>query len=148
MFLRKTKNPAGQTYYHIVESYRIGKKVRQRTLLSLGKASEGHLDKILQSAIKQKQLLTITQIARELSVEKTFILGPLLILERLFEDLGLNKVIERIKSSHSRLGFDLKKVLFTLVVSRFIHPSSKLEVFPDFDPTLSVRKKNPFIFFL
>lgn len=129
MFLRKTKNPAGQTYYHIVESFRVGKKVRQRTLLSLGKAEEGHLDNILQSAIKQKQLLTISQIARELSIEKTFILGPLLILERLFEDLGLNKVIEKIKSSHPRLGFDLKKVLFTLVVSRFVEPSSKLKVF-------------------
>ncbi len=129
MFIRKIKNPTGQTYYHIVESYREGKKVRQRTLLSLGRIEDGNLEALVQSAGRHLDILTASQLAKELSTEKTFILGPLLILEKLFEDLGINKVIERIKDSHSRLSFDLKKIIFTLVVNRFISPGSKLKVF-------------------
>ncbi len=129
MFIRKIKNPTGQTYYHIVESYREGKKVRQRTLLSLGRIEDGNLEALVQSAGRHLDILTASQLAKELSTEKTFILGPLLILEKLFEDLGINKVIEHIKDSHPRLSFDLKKIIFTLVVSRFVHPSSKLKVF-------------------
>ena len=37
MYIKITKNQAGQAYYHLVESYRDSGKVRQRTLLSLGK---------------------------------------------------------------------------------------------------------------
>ena len=37
MYIKITKNQAGQAYYHLVESYRDGGKVRQRTLLSLAK---------------------------------------------------------------------------------------------------------------
>ena len=129
MFIRKVKNPTGQAYYHIVESYREGKRVRQRTLLSLGRIEDGNLEALVQSAGRHLDILTASQLAKELSTEETFILGPLLILDRLFEDLGINKVIEDIRGSHPRLSFDLKKIIFTLVASRFIHPSSKLKVF-------------------
>ena len=47
----------------------------------------------------------------------------------MFEDLGINDVIEEIKDSHPRLTIDLKKTIFTLVASRFVQPSSKLKVF-------------------
>ena len=129
MYIQTTKNSKGQGYYHLVESYRENGKVKKRMLMSLGKAGEDKIESLVQAVSRHRKLLTVTQLAKQLSVEKTFILGPLLILERLFEDLGINKVMERIKDSHPRLSFDLKKILFTLVVSRFVDPSSKLKVF-------------------
>lgn len=39
----------GQAYYHLVESYRKDGKVKQRTLLSLGRAEEGRLEKLAES---------------------------------------------------------------------------------------------------
>ena len=128
MFIRKVKNPQGHTYHHIVESYRVGKKVRQRTLLSLGRAEEGNLNAIVQSASRYLDILTVSQLAKEISIEKTFILGPLLILDKLFERLGINDVIKQMSARHERLGLDLKKIIFTLVSSRFIFPGSKLKV--------------------
>ena len=129
MFIRKIKNSRGKTYYHLVESYREGKKVRQRTLLPLGKAGDGNLEKLLKATSRYQDALTVSELAKEISVDQTYILGPLLVLEKLFEDLGINEIIEKISESHPKLKIDLKKVVFTTVASRFIQPGSKLKVF-------------------
>ena len=47
MPIKRTKNPASQEYYHLVESYRDKDgKSRHRTLLSLGQAEEVNLEKL------------------------------------------------------------------------------------------------------
>ena len=40
MYIRITKNAKGQAYYHPVESYSHKGKVKQRTLMSFGKADD------------------------------------------------------------------------------------------------------------
>jgi hypothetical protein len=40
MFIKITKNAKGQAYYHLVKVYRHNGKVKQRTLMSLGKKRE------------------------------------------------------------------------------------------------------------
>ena len=102
MFIRKIKNSSGQTYYHLVESYREGRKVRQRTLMSLGKAGDGNLDKLLKATSRYQDAATIADLAKEISVDQTYILGPLLVLKRLFEDLGVNKTLDRILGRSSQ----------------------------------------------
>ena len=52
MYIRKIKNKTGTTYYHLVESYRESKKVRQRTLLSLGKTGDGTLASLLKATAR------------------------------------------------------------------------------------------------
>ena len=66
MFIKRTKNSRGQTYYHIAESYRREGKSRHRILMSLGQSKDAQLDFV--------------------------------------------------------------KIIFTLVVSRFVEPCSKLKV--------------------
>ncbi len=115
-----------------MESYREKGKSKKRMLMSLGKAGEGGEDKInslAQAVSRHRELLTVSQLAKELYIEETFILGPLLILQKLFDQLGINKTLKDIKDSHEKVQFDLCKVIFTLVASRFIAPSSKLKVF-------------------
>ena len=129
MHIQVTKNSKGQRYYHLVESYWQDGKSKKRMLMSLGKAGEDKLDKLAKAISRHREFLTVAQMAEEFSVDKTFILGPLLILEKLFEQLGVNRAIEEIKSSHEKLTFDLRKIIFTIVASRFILPSSKLKVF-------------------
>ena len=90
MYIRKIKNKKGTTYYHLVESYREGGKVRQRTLLSLGKTGDGTLDKLLKATARHQDAVSVAELAKDISVDKTFILGPLLVLEKLFEELGIN----------------------------------------------------------
>ena len=129
MYIRKIKSNTGTTYYHLVESYREGKKVRQRTLLSLGKTGDGTLDKLLKATARYQDAVSIAELAKSISVDKTFILGPLLILEKLFEELGINHAIEKIVKLHPKLKIDIRKVIFTIVAGRFVCPGSKLKIY-------------------
>jgi len=122
VYVKVTKNSAGQTYYHLVESYWEKGKSRQRTLLSLGRAGEDRMEEVAAAISKHKDVFTILELAKSLSIEETFILGPLLVLERLFERSGINAVLSDLADRHPKLGFDLKKMAFTMIASRFVNP--------------------------
>lgn len=129
MFIKTTINSAGQTYYHLVESYRLDGKVKHRTLLSLGKAGEDRMDELIAALSKHKEILTLLELAKCVDVKDTYILGPLLVLERLFEKSGINHILESITARHPKLEFDLRGLVFTLAAARFVRPGSKLKVF-------------------
>ena len=129
MYVKVTRNSAGQTYYHLVESYWEKGKSRQRTLLSLGRAGEDRMEEVAAAIGKHKDVFTILELAKSLSIEETFILGPLLVLERLFERSGINAVLSDVADRRPKLGFDLKKLVFTMIASRFVKPGSKLKVY-------------------
>ena len=129
VFIKTTKNSAGQTYYHLVESYRSNGKVKHRTLLSLGKAGEDRLDELVAAISKHKEIFTVLELAKSVSIKDTFILGPLLVLERLFEKHGINRVLNSITNKHPKLEFDFRGLAFTLAAARFVRPGSKLKVF-------------------
>jgi hypothetical protein len=129
MFIKTTRNATGQTYYHLVESYWENGQSHQRTLLSLGRAGEDRIDDLLAAVAKHRDVLTAQQLAKEVGVESTFILGPLLVLERLFETSGIDKVLATIADGHPKLGFDLRQAVFTMAAARFVRPGSKLKIF-------------------
>jgi transposase len=129
MYVKVTKNSAGQTYYHLVESYWEKGKSRQRTLLSLGRAGEDRMEEVAAAISKHRDVFTILELAKLMSIEETFILGPLLVLERLFERSGIDTILSAVAAQHPKLGFDLKKLAFTMIASRFIKPGSKLKVY-------------------
>lgn len=129
MYIKTTTNKNGQSYYHLVESYRDGGKVRQRTLLSLGKVGEDRLEDIASAVCRHKDLISSLEAAKSLSIEDTYVLGPLIIFQHLFRFFGIGKLLDRIVRKHPRLGFDLSRIVFTLVVCRFLRPCSKLKVF-------------------
>ena len=129
MYIRTTTNTAGQKYFHLVESYREGGKVRQRILMSLGRAGEDRMDEVISAIGKHKDVLTLIDLAKNISIADTFILGPLLVLQRLFEQSGIDRVLTKIAGKHSKLGFDFKKLIFTMMAARFVKPGSKLKIF-------------------
>lgn len=104
-------------------------RVRQRTLLSLGKVGEDRLDELITAIARHKEILGVMDIARSLSISDTTILGPLLILQQVFAQFGVDAVLSDIVRRHPKLAFDFQRIVFTLVVCRFIRPGSKLRVF-------------------
>lgn len=128
MFIRKITNPYGTEYYHLVESYREKGRVKQRTILPLGKKGGKSLDGLLTAVKRFANLLTVEDAIKEFKPEKSYILGPLLLLEKLFNKLHINQVLRDIKGGR-KIEFNLKKIIFTLILSRFVSPCSKLEVF-------------------
>jgi Transposase DDE domain len=129
MFIKITKNKKGQSYYHLVESYRDQGKVRQRTLLSLGKVGEDGLDKLIAAIGKHKEVLTAIEAAKLVDIEDTYTLGPLLALQHIFNLFGIDQILQRIAAQHPQLGFDFCQAIFTMIVCRFLRPSSKLKIF-------------------
>lgn len=141
MFIKVTKNRAGQAYYHLVESYRDSGKVCQRTLLSLGRVENGGLENLSAAIAKHSDRLDAINLAKEVDVAQTYILGPLLVLERLFERTGVQQSLKQsVLASHPKLEFDFLNAVFTLVAARFVRPCSKLAVFEELvqklDPNL------------
>jgi transposase len=129
MYIKTTKNAAGQEYYHLVESYWENGKSRQRTLMSLGKVGEDKMDEVITAISKHKDVFTTLELAKSISVDKTYILGPLLVLQRLFEKSGIDDVLEIVSKQHPKLGFDLRSLVFSMAAARFVKPGSKLKVY-------------------
>ena len=129
MYIRKTKNAKGQSYYHLVESYRAEGKVKQRILMSLGRVEDNRINEVTQAIKKFTDHVYAIDAAKEIDVKQAYILGPLLILESVMEGWGINKIIEKIAAKHSRLEYNFCKIIFTLIVSRFIQPVSKLSLY-------------------
>lgn len=129
MFIKITKNKRGCPYYHLVESYRDQGKVRQRTLLSLGKVGEDGLDKLIAAISKHKDVLTATEAIKSVDIEDTYVLGPLLAVQHVFCLFKIDRILREIAKTHSQLEFDLGQAVFTMIVCRFLRPSSKLKIF-------------------
>jgi len=129
MYIRVTKNQRGHAYYHLVESYRQEGKVKQRVLLSLGRVEENKLEELAEAINKHLETANIFNLAKEIDIEKTYILGPLLVLERMMVQLGITEVLKKLSRDHKKLQFDFEKVVFTQVCSRFIKPVSKLALY-------------------
>src|SRR5580658_1035807 len=130
MFIKITKNAKGIGYYHLVESFRDNGKVKQRTLLSLGRVEDGKLEALGELISKHVETSQIFDLAKSIDIKDTYILGPLLVLQRLMDSLGINNILRTIRHiNHKRLKFDFCKVVFTQVCSRFIKPVSKLALY-------------------
>jgi transposase len=129
VYIKVTTNSAGQQYYHLVESYWENGKSRQRTLMALGRAGEDRMDEVIAAIGKHKEVLTILDLAENISVDETYILGPLLVLQRFFENTGIEQILKEISDKHPQLEFDLRNSVFTMLAARFIKPGSKLKVY-------------------
>lgn len=103
--------------------------MKQRTLLALGRAGEDRMEEVVAAIAKHKEIFTILELAKHISVEDTHILGPLLILQRMFETSGIDGVLKSAAKKHPKLGFDLRGLVFTMVAARFVRAGSKLKVY-------------------
>jgi hypothetical protein len=129
MYIRVTKNNKGQSYYHLVESYREEGKVKQKVLLSLGKVEDNRLEELIAAISKHKDVLTALEAAKSLEIEDTYILGPLLVLQHIFKRFGIEKLLSEIALHHPQLQFNFARIIFTMIVCRFLKPGSKLKIF-------------------
>lgn len=129
MFIKTTRNKNGTAYYHLVESYRQDGKVKQRTLMSLGRVEDGKLDQLAEAISKHSEKLSVFNLAKDVDVKDTYILGPLLVLRPMMDELGVSESLSVLQGKHQKLQFDFEKVVFSQVCSRFLKPVSKLSLY-------------------
>lgn len=110
-------------YPYVVEGRRVGGRVRQRIVSSLGRADvlASHLDKVpaLLRPYTRARLLQ----PHKLSAEQGLTYGPVLVARRLWDQLGTDEIIRR--PCPSRPGLDVAETAFVLTAHRLLHPGSE-----------------------
>ncbi len=128
MFVR-IKKTRGYTYLQIVESKREGKRIKQRVLTTLGQmdplTSSGKLDDLARSLLKFTKAVQVIDAHREgkLRALRTVSVGPALVFERLWHELGIDEVIAEALSG-TRFRFSVERAIFLTVLHRLFDPGS------------------------
>ena len=129
------KNGTQKTYLYLVEARRFKdpnnpkkSKVRQVTIASLGEQEkfQDKIPQVLQHLIKySKEKLELLDLAQDLNPDEALEFGPKIIFERIWSDLGLGKIINKLqrKTKHQ---FNLEQALFSSVLNRIVEPKSEL----------------------
>jgi len=129
MFVR-VKRSGHYEYLQIVHNQRTATgEVKQHVIATLGRLDllrqTGQLDALLASCARFAQhsaLLTAQRHGKVAAVAKVRI-GPSLVFQRLWEDLGLPQVLARLLEQR-KFGFDVERAIFLTVLHRLFAPGS------------------------
>jgi hypothetical protein len=128
MFVRSKKSGAYE-YLQIVYNERIDGRVKQRVIATLGRLDvlqkTGQLDALLASCSRFAEhtaVLTAHRQGRISTAEKVRI-GPVLVFERLWKELGLPKVLRRLLAER-KFEFDVERAVFLTVLHRLFASGS------------------------
>ncbi len=120
MFFRQ--KPSGPyRYIQIVENHREGGKVRQRTLMTVGRLdvlqASGQMDALIRSGMRFCEKLAVIDAAESGAGGTTFRIGPDLVFGRLWEQLGIQGELRTLLKSR-RFGFDVERAVYLTVLHR------------------------------
>jgi hypothetical protein len=119
MFFR-TKKAGPRTYLQIVENHRIGGKIQQRVIATLGRLEElqssGQLDALLCSGARfaEAVMLLGAQQNGQLPAVSTRRIGAALIFERLWRETGCQVAIASLLGVVSKLYLQVRSDLIAL----------------------------------
>jgi len=132
MFVRvKTLRANHRTYQylHIVENRWENGKVRQRIVGSLGRLDQllasGDLRQVIEGLVAQCPQVRLLEAQRQdvLAAESDRVWGPVLIFERLWQELGLEELLHQLARG-GRFDFAVERCAFALVLQRLLAPGS------------------------
>ena len=120
MFARVKKSGRYQ-YLQIVENRREGRKVVQRVISTIGRLdrlhAKGDVETLVRSLAKySEKVLLVLSGKSDPSVQSKKI-GPSLIFERLWKELGIKKVIKRLLGER-KFEFDVERAIFLTALHR------------------------------
>jgi hypothetical protein len=129
MFVR-IKRSGNYEYLQIVHNQRTAAgEVKQHVIATLGRLDllrqTGQLDALLASCARFAEhtaLLTAHRCGKVAAVAR-FRIGPSLVFQRLWEDLGLPKLLARLLAER-KFGFNVERAIFLTVLHRLFAPGS------------------------
>ena len=135
MFIRRIKRANGQVSIVLVEGYRENGKVKQRTIKYLGTESElikndpdavnKLINKYKKTQSSKDAFVSLTiNLAEKISDKNTVRNYGYFYLDKMFSELGLDKLCEEIQSS-TKIEYSLKDCLKLICFMRALKPSSK-----------------------
>lgn len=128
MFIR-VKRSGRREYLQVAETYREDGHVRQHVIATLGRLDElqasGNIDGIVRSRARFADKVRIVEGHRSgrLRGGKVVKIGPALVAERLWRELGIDRVIEA-EVRDRRFGFSVERAIFLTVLHRLFAQGS------------------------
>lgn len=128
MFFRQ-KKVGPYCYLQIVENNRQNGKVRQRTLLTLGRLDSlkesGHVDSLMRSGLKFCEKMAVMDLASHHTEEGVAIerIGADLVFGRLWKELGIGQEIKQALRDR-RYEFDVERAIYLTVLHRLFATGS------------------------
>jgi hypothetical protein len=134
MFVRvKTLQANGRTYQylHLVENRWENGKTRQHIIGSLGRLDEllanGDLERVITQLVEHCPTVRLLQAKADgaLQVHSDKLWGPVLVFNRLWEELGLRDLLAQF-ASRKRFDFNFERMVFAQALQRLLEPGSDL----------------------
>ena len=128
MFVR-VKRSGQYEYLQVVHNERLDGKVQQRVIATLGRLDllrgTGQLDALLASCARFAEHSAVLSAQRQgqVAAAAKVRIGPPLVFERLWEQLGLPRVLRRLLAGR-KFGFDVQRAIFLTVLHRLFAPGS------------------------
>jgi len=128
MFVR-SKTTEGRTYLQVVESYWQDGRPRQRVIATLGRLDKltegGQVDGILRSLGRFADKVRVCEEYREGNLEAKQVLkiGPDLICARLWRELQIGKILEKLLSGR-KFEFPVERAVYLATLARLFFPGS------------------------
>ena len=128
MFVRAKKSGAYQ-YLQLVHNQRVDGKVRQQVVATLGRLDilqeSGQIDALTASCGRFARHTAVLDAHRQgrTKVVRTIKIGPPLVFERLWNELGFPKILRELLSNR-RFEFAVERVVFLTVLHRLFDPGS------------------------
>ena len=122
MFVR-LKKTGKYKYLQIVQTYREGKKVKQRVISTLGRLEElqekGDIETIISSLSKYSKEVIMCLSGKGDTSGESFVIGPVLIFERLWRESGLYGLINLLLEGR-KYEFNVERAIFVTVLHRLL----------------------------
>ena len=122
MFARIKKSGKNE-YLQLVENRRVGKKITQRVVATIGRMDwlreGGNIETIIHSLSRfsEKALLVLSVRGNADVRAAAKKIGPAIIFERLWQELGIAKIIRRLLKGR-KFEFDVERAIFLTVLHR------------------------------
>lgn len=148
MFIRikKVKDSSGKIheYKQLVESYRVGKKIKQQVVMTIGKRDESttRVETIIQTLVKKNPTLELVrrfdQRSSDLKIHENRIYGSYTVFRHIWKMIGLDEAMKKIAGKKEQF----EEMVFVMVLSRLHEPSSDRKMLKIFEPSIYHQLKN------
>ena len=130
MFVRlqvcSNKDGTTRSYLHLLRSRRVNGKTRQELVCTLGRLdilqSDGGLDRLIEGLTRYSEKQWVQMQALEGGWQKIY--GPVLVFRRLWEQLGLDKLVTDLQAG-TGIQYSIDEAVFAMVLHRLLDPGSK-----------------------
>lgn len=125
----RVKRTGPYAYLQIVRSQREGRRVQQQVLTTLGRLdvlqATGQLDRLMRTGLRYCEKIRVidAHAAGETTPVSIYSIGPNLVFDRLWEDLGLPGILKELLQGR-RFEFDVERAVYLTVLHRLFASGS------------------------